>query len=98
MLSELHVSIKRAIMRTERNRDQSYTVWLSREEYERLPRATSGYVQEIVPRLMGDCGRRVAEGRIEEVIPLAAAFAAQDKGSAGDSISLQDGPTRRDAQ
>jgi integrase len=48
-------------MRTERNRDESYNVWMSREEYERLPRSTSEYDQEIALRLMGDCGLRVAE-------------------------------------
>jgi integrase len=48
-------------MRTERNRDTSYNVWMSREEYERLPRAVSGYAQEIALRLMGDSGLRVAE-------------------------------------
>jgi integrase len=48
-------------MRTERNRDHSYNVWMSREEYERLPRATNGYIQEIALRLMGYCGLRVAE-------------------------------------
>ena len=48
-------------MRTERNRDTSYNVWMSRDEYERLPRATNGYAQEIALRLMGDSGLRVAE-------------------------------------
>lgn len=48
-------------MRTERNRDSSYNVWMSRDEYERLPRATDDYAQEIALRLMGDCGLRVAE-------------------------------------
>jgi integrase len=48
-------------MRTERNRDHSYNIWMSRDEYERLPRATNGYAQEIALRLMGDCGLRVAE-------------------------------------
>jgi integrase len=34
---------------------------MTRDEYERLPRATSSYDQEIALRLMGDCGLRVAE-------------------------------------
>jgi integrase len=34
---------------------------MARDEYERLPRATGGYDQEIALRLMGDCGLRVAE-------------------------------------
>jgi integrase len=34
---------------------------MTRDEYERLPRSTSEYDQEIALRLMGDCGLRVAE-------------------------------------
>lgn len=48
-------------MRTERNKDGSWNVWLSREEYRELPRATDSFQQEIAVRLMGDCGLRVAE-------------------------------------
>jgi len=48
-------------MRTERNRDGTYNVWLSRDEYRELPRATDTFQQEIALRLMGDCGLRVAE-------------------------------------
>ncbi len=48
-------------MRTERNRDGSYNVWMSREEYQHLPRATTSWDREIAIRLMGDCGLRVAE-------------------------------------
>jgi len=48
-------------MRTERNRDGTYNVWMSRDEYRELPRATDTFQQEIAVRLMGDCGLRVAE-------------------------------------
>jgi integrase len=50
-------------MRTERNRDGTYNVWMSRGEYEEIPRSADGYVQEIALRLMGDCGLRVSEVR-----------------------------------
>ncbi|WP_121820529.1 tyrosine-type recombinase/integrase [Halostella salina] len=48
-------------MRTERNRDGSWNVWMSREEYRELPRAADTFEHEIAVRLMGDCGLRVAE-------------------------------------
>jgi len=48
-------------MRTERCKDGTYNVWMSREEYRELPRATDTFQQEIAIRLMGDCGLRVAE-------------------------------------
>lgn len=48
-------------MRTERNKDGSWNVWMSREEYRELPRVTGSFQREIAIRLMGDCGLRVAE-------------------------------------
>jgi integrase len=48
-------------MRTERNKDGSWNVWMAREEYRELPRATDTFQQEIALRLMGDAGLRVAE-------------------------------------
>ncbi|WP_330633573.1 site-specific integrase [Halocatena halophila] len=48
-------------MRTERNKDGSFNVWMSRDEYQHLPRAASSWDREIAIRLMGDCGLRVAE-------------------------------------
>jgi len=48
-------------MRTERNRDGTFNVWMSRDECRELPRATDTFQQEIALRLMGDCGLRVAE-------------------------------------
>ena len=48
-------------MRTERNKDSSWNVWLSREEYEVLPREANTFEQEVAIRLMGDCGLRVQE-------------------------------------
>lgn len=48
-------------MRTERNKDGSFNVWMSRDEYLHLPRATTSWDREIAIRLMGDCGLRVAE-------------------------------------
>jgi integrase len=48
-------------MRTERNKDGTWNVWMSRDEYRELPRATDTFQQEIALRLMGDCGLRVAE-------------------------------------
>jgi len=48
-------------MRTERNKDGSWNVWMSREEYRELPRAAANFEHEIAIRLMGDCGLRVAE-------------------------------------
>ncbi|MFC6863287.1 tyrosine-type recombinase/integrase [Halomicroarcula sp. GCM10025817] len=48
-------------MRTVRNKDGTWNVWMSRDEYRELPRATDTFQQEIALRLMGDCGLRVAE-------------------------------------
>lgn len=48
-------------MRTERNRDGTYNVWMSREEYQEIPRSADGYAEEVALRLMGDCGLRVGE-------------------------------------
>ena len=48
-------------MRTERNKDGSWNVWMSREEYRALPRAAESFDREVAIRLMGDCGLRVAE-------------------------------------
>ena len=48
-------------MRTERNRDGTWNVWMSRQEYRVLPRAAESFEREIAIRLMGECGLRVAE-------------------------------------
>jgi integrase len=48
-------------MRTERNKDGSWNVWLSRDEYYLLPREAKNFEREVAIRLMGDCGLRVAE-------------------------------------
>lgn len=48
-------------MRTERNKDGSWNVWMSRDEYQELPRAAHSLQSEVAIRLMGDCGLRVAE-------------------------------------
>ncbi|EJN61574.1 site-specific integrase [Halogranum rubrum] len=48
-------------MRTERNKDGSWNVWMSRREYHELPRQAHSELGEIALRLMGDCGLRVAE-------------------------------------
>lgn len=48
-------------MRTERNKDGSWNVWMTRQEYAELPRAADTFEREIAIRLMGDCGLRVAE-------------------------------------
>jgi len=48
-------------MRTERNKDSSWNVWLSRNEYDVLPREVETFEQEVAIRLMGDCGLRVQE-------------------------------------
>ena len=48
-------------MRSERNKDGSFTVWMTRDEYHELPRAADTFQREIAIRLMGDCGLRVAE-------------------------------------
>ncbi|WP_284007814.1 site-specific integrase [Haloarcula pelagica] len=48
-------------MRTERNKDGSFNVWLTRDEYRELPRHATTTQREIAIRLMGDCGLRVRE-------------------------------------
>jgi integrase len=48
-------------MRTERNRDGTFNVWMSRDEYRELPRQAHSGLAEVALRLMGDCGLRVAE-------------------------------------
>ena len=48
-------------MITERNKDGSWNVWLSREEYRALPRAADSFDREVAIRLMGDCGLRAHE-------------------------------------
>lgn len=48
-------------MRTERNKDGTWNVWLSREEYRELPRQARTNAEEIAIRLMGDCGLRASE-------------------------------------
>jgi integrase len=48
-------------MRTERNKDGTWNVWMTREEYHEIFRSASTFQREIAIRLMGDCGLRVAE-------------------------------------
>ena len=48
-------------MRCEQNKDETWNVWMSREEYHELPRAAHSRQAEIALRLMGDSGLRVAE-------------------------------------
>ena len=48
-------------MRTERNKDGSWNVWMAREEYQVLPREAETFEREVAIRLMGDCGLRVQE-------------------------------------
>ncbi|WP_181685819.1 site-specific integrase [Halorhabdus salina] len=48
-------------MRTERNKDGSWNVWMSRDEYQVLPREAETFEREVAIRLMGDCGLRVQE-------------------------------------
>mgnify|MGYP000265355968 FL=1 len=48
-------------MRTERNKDGTWNVWMTRDEFRELPRSASSFEREIAIRLMGDCGLRVAE-------------------------------------
>jgi integrase len=48
-------------MRTERNKDGSWNVWMSRDEYQILPREAETFEREVAIRLMGDCGLRVQE-------------------------------------
>lgn len=54
-------------MRTERNRDGTWNVWLSRGEYRELPRSASTLKAEVAIRLMGDAGLRSFE--VPEVTP-----------------------------
>lgn len=48
-------------MRAEQNRDGTYNLWMSRDEYQVRPRETTDWEHEIAIRLMGDCGLRRAE-------------------------------------
>lgn len=57
----LHVAQDKRVMRTERNKDGSWKVWMNREEYRHLPRYAPSTKAELAIRLMGDCGLRVAE-------------------------------------
>lgn len=54
-------------MRTERNRDGTWNVWMSRDEYRELPRSASSLKSEVAIRLMGDTGLRSFE--VPEVTP-----------------------------
>jgi len=48
-------------MRTERNKDGTWNVWMTRDEYREIPRQAHSGLAEVAIRLMGDCGLRVAE-------------------------------------
>ncbi|WP_158855605.1 site-specific integrase [Halorhabdus sp. CUG00001] len=48
-------------MLTKGNKDGSYVVWMSRDEYQVLPREAETFEREVAIRLMGDCGLRVQE-------------------------------------
>lgn len=48
-------------MRTEQNRDGTYKVWMTREEYHVIPQETDDWEHEIAFRLMGGCGLRRSE-------------------------------------
>jgi len=48
-------------MRTQRNKDKTWNVWMSRDEYRELPRQARHGEAEVALRLMGDCGLRVGE-------------------------------------
>jgi len=48
-------------MQLERNRDETFNVWMSRDEYRHLPRNARDYSHELAIRLMGECGLRVKE-------------------------------------
>lgn len=48
-------------MRTKRNKDGTWNVWLTRDEYREIPRQANTHLQEIAIRLMGDCGLRASE-------------------------------------
>lgn len=54
-------------MRTERNRDGTYNVWMTRAEYRELPRNARTLTHEVAIRLMGDCGLRSFE--VPQVTP-----------------------------
>lgn len=54
-------------MRTERNRDGTFNVWMNRSEFEQLAREAKSQRREIALRLMGDCGLRV--GEVPDVCP-----------------------------
>lgn len=54
-------------MRTERNRDGTWNVWMTREEYRELPRHASTLKSEVAIRLMGDAGLRSFE--VPQVTP-----------------------------
>jgi integrase len=48
-------------MRTERNKDATWNVWMTRDEYREIPRQAHTNQAEIAIRLMGDSGLRVRE-------------------------------------
>lgn len=54
-------------MRTERNKDGTWNVWMNRDEYRELPRQAHSGLAEVAIRLMGDSGLRVAE--VPDVTP-----------------------------
>jgi hypothetical protein len=54
----LQVVAEKRVMRTGRNRDGTYNVWMTRAEYQGLSRQARTDQQEIALRLMGDCGLR----------------------------------------
>lgn len=55
-------------MRTERNRDASWNVWMTRDEYAEIPRHAHCDLAEVAIRLMGDCG--LHGGEVLDVIPV----------------------------
>lgn len=65
----LHVSQGMYAMRTERNKDGSYNVWMYRSQNEVSPlfRGAHSVEAEIALRLMADCGLRV--GEVGDVTP-----------------------------
>lgn len=48
-------------MQLEQNKDRTWNVWMTRNEYQHLPRNARDYAHEIAIRLMGECGLRVEE-------------------------------------
>jgi hypothetical protein len=48
-------------IRTERNKDGSWNVWLSQDEYQALSREAETFEREVAIRLMADCWLRVRE-------------------------------------